>query len=47
MDKYSGAAIKLSEVTFSYPSQQETFSNITISAQSDSCIAVVSVNWEY
>jgi len=46
VDKYSGAAIKLSEVTFNYgPSQQPVFSDVTISAQCDSCIAVVSVNW--
>ena len=47
VDKFSGAAIKLSEITFSYgPSQQAVFSDVTISAQCDSCIAVVSINWE-
>lgn len=43
VDKLSGAAIKLSELTFSYGSspQPTVFSDVTISAQSDSCIAVV------
>ncbi|XP_065890278.1 ATP-binding cassette sub-family F member 3-like [Dysidea avara] len=45
VDKFSGAAIKLSEITFSYgPSQQAVFSDVTISAQCDSCIAVVGEN---
>jgi len=44
VDKFSGAALQLSEVTFSYgPSQQPVFSDVTISAQCDSCIAVVSI----
>lgn len=45
VDKLSGAAVKLSEVTFSYglPPQPPVFSDVTISAQSDSRIAVVGI----